>query len=287
MKLSFAKKLGIIAGQFHLYEFLSKIGVEAFFYRLVYRESIRKADQYYASISNKLKHIENLFYDEYSRETYKCAIRFRRTHRISDRPQNCKMNEYFNEITEKRLLKKGEILLDCGACWGDTIRSAFDFYGEKINKIIAFEPDKYNYEKLKDYVKKYGDKIDIFEGGVWSKKEVLHFSQEQNAGSRIDSNGEEKIQVYAIDDLVECKDASFIKMDIEGAELKALEGARTTILRNRPILTICIYHSNEDMVRILEWMENNLSDYRLFCRHHSYFVQETIVYAIPNERYQD
>lgn len=73
-------------------------------------------------------------------------------------------------------------------------------------------------------------------------------------------------------------------MDIEGAELMALCGAKETIRKNRPILTICIYHTDEDMLSILEWMRDNLENYQYYCRHHSYFKEETIIYAIPYER---
>ena len=88
----------------------------------------------------------------------------------------------------------------------------------------------------------------------------------------------------AIDHCKECQDATFIKMDIEGSELMALKGAQQIILRNRPLLAICIYHSDEDMLAIPEWMCLNLNDYKYYCRHHSYYKEETIIYAIPYER---
>lgn len=87
-----------------------------------------------------------------------------------------------------------------------------------------------------------------------------------------------------LDNCEECREATFIKMDIEGSELMALQGARNLIRRNRPILTICIYHTDEDMLSILEWMRENLKDYQYYCRHHSYYKEDTIVYAIPAER---
>jgi hypothetical protein len=57
-------------------------------------------------------------------------------------------------------------------------------------------------------------------------------------------------------------------MDIEGAEFNALIGAKETILRDKPKLAICIYHSNEDMLRIAEWIHVLVPEYKLYVRHH-------------------
>ena len=59
--------------------------------------------------------------------------------------------------------------------------------------------------------------------------------------SSVDENGEDEIKVVAVDEIVDGK-VTFIKMDIEGSELKALHGAEKTIKKYRPKLAICIYH---------------------------------------------
>lgn len=69
-------------------------------------------------------------------------------------------------------------------------------------------------------------------------------------------------------------------MDIEGSEMDALIGAEQTIRRNHPKLTICIYHSDEDMIRIIEWIHHIDPKYRLYVRHHSRSAVETVVYAV-------
>jgi hypothetical protein len=70
-------------------------------------------------------------------------------------------------------------------------------------------------------------------------------------------------------------------MDIEGAEMKALQGARNTIAAYKPKLAICIYHSNEDMLQIPEWIHDNFPEYRLFVRQHQkYAINETVLYAV-------
>jgi hypothetical protein len=52
-------------------------------------------------------------------------------------------------------------------------------------------------------------------------------------------------------------------------------------MRNKPKLAICLYHSDEDMIRIIEWVHENFPDYKLYIRHHSkYAIQETVLYAV-------
>lgn len=75
----------------------------------------------------------------------------------------------------------------------------------------------------------------------------------------------------------------FIKMDIEGAEMPALEGGIKTIQECRPQLAISIYHSNEDFVNIPLYLNKNLKNYHFKLGHYSPWRSETVLYAIPEE----
>ena len=74
---------------------------------------------------------------------------------------------------------------------------------------------------------------------------------------------------------------TFIKMDIEGAELEALEGARKIIERDKPKLAISCYHGmpNKHLWEIPYWIKTNFPDYRLHIRQHAGF-NETVCYAV-------
>ena len=68
-------------------------------------------------------------------------------------------------------------------------------------------------------------------------------------------------------------------MDIEGSELSALKGAEDTIKKNKPKLAICIYHSNEDMLRIAEYVHEIVPEYKIFMRAHNMGIAENVLYA--------
>lgn len=282
MNLQFGKMLGGIAGALHLYDFFSKIGVEAFFYRKCYREQLELSDSYFKDNERRIAKNTELFDEEYSKIVYQKAIQYRRTHYLRDRAPYCKEKEYFNSITP---IKDSEVLVDCGGFTGDSVLEFLNFSNKRYKKIVSFEPDTINYMKEKENLSGI-DNCEILNYGVWNTNTQLYFDENNTAGSRIEKDMQTglMIDVVAIDNVPECSEATFIKMDIEGSELMALKGAQSTIIKNRPVLTICLYHSDEDMLSIPEWMRENLCNYRFYCRHHSYYQQETILYAIPNER---
>ena len=90
----------------------------------------------------------------------------------------------------------------------------------------------------------------------------------------------QKISVCKIDSLDCCRDATYIKMDIEGAEWEALHGAEETIRTNNPKLAICLYHSIQDYIRIVAYIHRLNPEYKLFVRHHSTNRSETVLYAV-------
>ena len=70
-----------------------------------------------------------------------------------------------------------------------------------------------------------------------------------------------------------------MKMDIEGAELRALQGARETILRDKPRMAICIYHKRTDLYEIPQYLLSLVPEYRFKVRQYASNEWETILYA--------
>jgi len=92
------------------------------------------------------------------------------------------------------------------------------------------------------------------------------------------------IETISLDEYLkdEKEKVTFIKMDIEGAELNALKGAERIIREQKPKLAICIYHKPEDVWEIPSLLLNFVSDYKFYIRHNTYsFLYDTTLYALP------
>lgn len=234
------------------------------------------ATKLFTENADRINTITNTLSDEKSKVIYNYIIKFRQKG-IQKKvpPEYCDEVQYF---MDEMKFSKDEVFVDCGAYNGDTIEKFFKYCPE-YKQIIAFEPEPGNIRKLQT---KYqaNPKIMLIEAGAWDKAGTVSFVSDGVFGTIVD-DGALSIPVNSIDNLG-LNDVTFIKMDIEGAEMKALIGAKNTILKYKPNLAICLYHSNEDMVDIPEYIHKLVPEYKLYVRHYdqySYWV-ETILYAI-------
>ena len=66
---------------------------------------------------------------------------------------------------------------------------------------------------------------------------------------------------------------------MEGTEQNVLKGAKEIIIRNKPKFAIYIYHSDGDMIGIIDYIHELVPEYKLYVRHHSTSQMETVMYA--------
>ena len=123
--------------------------------------------------------------------------------------------------------------------------------------------------------------------GAWDKQCRLSFVATGNATSHIvegeiaDAIGDtESIETNSIDNEAGDMAVSFIKMDIEGAELKALQGSVNAIKQSTPTLAVCVYHNKEDLLDVAEYLKTIVPEYKLYLRHHNWGATETVLYAM-------
>lgn len=91
------------------------------------------------------------------------------------------------------------------------------------------------------------------------------------------------MQVTTLDEELQGQRVTFIKMDIEGAELETLQGAEKTIKSNLPKLAISIYHKPEDIFTIPSLIYQYSDCYMFYLRHYSFFDWDTVLYAVPRK----
>lgn len=176
--------------------------------------------------------------------------------------------------------KKEEVFVNAGAFQGETDITFAKWTNNTYKKIYAFEPIKDDVDICqKSYEENNIQRVELFCKGTWSETGVLSFSEGANMQGRIDESGNAKIEVIRIDDAVGGGEVTFIKMDIEGAELKALQGARETIIRNKPRMAICIYHKPVDLYEIPQYLLSLVPEYRFKVRQYTSMNWETVLYA--------
>lgn len=187
-----------------------------------------------------------------------------------------KYNQYFDLDIVK--FSEQEVFMDGGALDGqDTIRF-LDLCSESACAYL-FEPDIENFKKTKEKFQSYND-VRVIQRGLWDCEETLKFNSGEKENSAISEDGNIEIETAAIDDIETKAPITFIKMDIEGSESKALDGARKAIMQHKPKLAICVYHKPEDIIELpLKILEMN-PEYKLYLRHYSYTDTETVLYAI-------
>lgn len=186
-------------------------------------------------------------------------------------------NQYFDVFTHQ----KEEVFIDAGTYDGKTILDFLEWTESDFKEIIAFEPMTEMYKKAARQFSDYHN-ISVHNCAVWDKKDELLFV-ESGLGSHQSSIGDTMVKAVDIDHMVGKKKITFIKMDVEGSELNALIGASETIKRDHPRLAICIYHKGIDFIELSSYILQLHPGYKLYIRHYTSFVWETVLYAVDGE----
>lgn len=185
--------------------------------------------------------------------------------------------QYFDKDIIK--YEEKEIFVDGGCLNYETVKNLLKECST-VSMVYAFEPDADNAQKCRaEAGKHHFSKYKIIEKGLYNESAELRFRSMGNGCSGIQEDGECRIKVCAIDEEIAAP-VTFIKMDIEGAEMAALQGAKETIKKYHPKLAICVYHKAEDIIEIPKYILNLNSEYKLYLRHYSDNAGETVLYAV-------
>jgi FkbM family methyltransferase len=188
-------------------------------------------------------------------------------------------NTYFeDEIVE---FNDHEVFIDGGSFDFGSSNFLLKKARNKIKKIYAFEPEPEKWDRITAEIESSGfGNAELIKAGLWSKKDTLKFIAGKQGGSAIAPDGNVFVAVESLDGMNILEKVTFIKMDIEGAELEALRGARAIIRRNKPKLAICVYHKPNDIIDIPLYVKKLVPEYQFYLRHYSDYESETVMYAV-------
>ena len=284
--IKFAGKMKRYRLTHQFYIFLHKIGVVGLGHRLfsfIYRnnpahpsQKWKNEKQFFTEHAQELKAAYDSLADDRSRSVFENILRFRVEHNYAFIEKSLgKDSEATQYIVPELPFSDHEIIVDCGAFIGDT---AEKFYKNIPGcRVIALEPDKKVFELLQQCGL---EGLKAINAGAWSEDTTLKFSDVGGGSSAIDTSGNTEIKVAALDHIPECQSATYIKMDIEGAELEALKGAENIIKSRKPKLAICLYHKPQDFYETPLYIKKLNPDYKLFVHQHRDDAYETVLYAV-------
>lgn len=234
--------------------------------------------------ADEVRRASRLWSDDASRSEYLAQLRWRLLGEFDALHSPVQHTIYFP--LELCPLTDHEVFVDCGAYDGDSIRSFLDQPKKSFQRIYSFEPDPANFEKLEKEMslRPERESITLQRAAVGAQTGMVPFSAGGNEKSSFVGKGNMVVNCVALDEALSGTQPTYIKMDIEGAELDALNGARKIIQLHSPVLAICTYHLQNHLWKIPLLIQSINPNYSFFLRPHLVEGWDLICYAIPKSR---
>ncbi len=217
---------------------------------------------FYFKTENEHKWVYSILEDEKSKECFRDIVNFKLSGDI-DYLKLCEtsIDDAYTEILK---LNNNETYIDLGAYRGDTV---FEFLGKvkTYDKIYAVEPDIKTFKKLENAVMDLKN-IELINGCISDTCKKGLFAMNGSRGSN-SQKGATEIDFLTVDSIVGENKVTYIKADVEGAEIDFIKGAQYTILKNKPKMMISCYHRSDDLYKIPEAVLNIRKDYKVYMRH--------------------
>ena len=224
--------------------------------------------RYYRQHVNELRETYDLIEDETSSEVLYEYIRTRCEVGIYSLENIDGRRKYWYGSGDEEIYRhlEEEVWMNVGANIGDSIFLYFD-NGLRAKSIYAFEGDIDIYRQLSTNLSWLPGKY---------RKSVHSFNHIVSADTEFTSMIKEKI--------------TLVNADIEGYELELIKAMKDIIVRDRPVIDICVYHRPDDVVRIPQYINGLVKNYHyIFRKYEAYELNsnrsgELVLYAVPDER---
>lgn len=233
---------------------------------------------------SQLEKVYKMLADEQSKKVFENVVLYKLSGKI-DYLRECETpaDEKFD------ILRIGteETVVDLGAYDGDTLVEFLNGTSMQFTKLYAMEPDSKNYRKLKRRLYMIGSALlEAYNVGAWDEDTSMMFDMRSGRSSSANSSLKRAARVREVkmmktDTMLRGEPATYIKIDVEGAEENALRGARETIAKFRPKMNVALYHRNEDMFKLPLLISELNRKYKFYMRHHPYIPDwDTNLYCV-------
>lgn len=227
-----------------------------------------------------LRALRSRLRDAHSVECLDALIGWRRTGSWRDAPHPRPMYEQYCSA-DVPLPRHQISFVDVGAFTGDTIQNMAE-QGFSFERITALEPDPVNFPGLLRTLRAIDVPAVALTIGAGPDTGVLRFNASGTASSALDGEGDSRVQIQRLDDLLIGQRVDYVKMDIEGGELGAIQGLVEVISSQAPTLAISAYHKPADLIDIPELLTAMRPDYNYYLRTYAHSSFDTVLYAVSS-----
>jgi FkbM family methyltransferase len=185
--------------------------------------------------------------------------------------------------------RPGDVAVDAGGCFGETALWLAHAIGPS-GRVLTLEFGAANLSILRGNLRRNPElapRIAAVERALWSDSDARLRIDMAGPASAITeqtaaSADEPGAMTISLDDLVtrhQLQTLGFVKLDIEGAEPAAVQGAHDTLARHRPRLAIAVYHDIDHLWGIPQLLDAENLGYRFALGHFTMHDEETVLYA--------
>ena len=176
----------------------------------------------------------------------------------------------------------GDVVIDGGACTGDTAAVFSNAVGA-AGHVFCFDPVADHIAVVEHNRKQFPHaNVTMLPFGLSDKNVDAPPILLQQCAPGF-SSGNNLVPLRHLDYLVNQKELpkfQYLKLDVEGAELETLRGARESIRRFRPKLAISLYHKPNDLFDLILYVKTNFPFYACFVNHYTIHMEETVLYCL-------
>ena len=177
--------------------------------------------------------------------------------------------------------------LDLGAFIGDSVLILMNY---EPKKIYAFDASPMNGRRFQHTMRRNhipADRVEFVSMGVADQSGTVSFNDQGTVATTLAAGGTTQVKITTIDTFAEARhlQVGLIKMDIEGIGLQAVRGMVATLKRDRPVLSLAVYHCPDELLLIKPFIESLGLGYRFMLRDLSprCWFMETRLLAYPGE----